>query len=262
MTQGDPDDGGASERLLADVAEMFGHEEKLKTSILLERLWSIDEAPWSDWRGKGLTARGLRTLLKPYGITSKNIRFPGEEQAKGYEKADFADAWARYLRAPAVPSVPASQSEEVAVQSGDGYGTQADSPIRPSADQELRGFRDGGTDGTQYTREEETGSRTDAGAELDAAVQLVLGKFPGSQVVSDSDDRGATGNGEHGPAKPLGGELFAMAADLDYPRTDLDDGTTILAGEDSWRTFCAVALPHDRRGAFDALRQLEQAVVA
>jgi hypothetical protein len=294
MSRADADDGGASERLLADVAEAFGHEDKLKTSILLERLWSIDEAPWSDWRGKGLTARGLRTLLKPYGITSKNIRFAGDEQAKGYERADFADAWARYLRTPAVPSVPASQTGEVADQSRDGCGTEADPRIRPSADQELRSFRDGGTDGTPSACKDKTGTRdpgdqptchgvghlvptsTGAGAsspqsdedrtreqdELDAAVQLVLGSFPGSQVVNDHDTSGPNGSGNRGQAKPLGGEIFAIAAELDHPRTDLDDGTTILAGEASWRTFCAVALPPDRRRAFDGLRRLEKVTTA
>jgi hypothetical protein len=262
MSRGDADDGGASERLLADVAEAFGHDEKLKTSILLERLWSIEEAPWGDWRGKGLTARGLRTLLRPYGITSKNIRFAGDEQAKGYERADFADAWARYLRTPAVPSVPASHYDEAADQSRDGHGTKADSRIRPSADQELRSSRDGGTDGTTHVCTDEKGSPANAEVDLDAAVHLVLAKFPGSEVVSDGSAAGVTGNGQAGPAKPLGGELFAIATDLDYPRTDLDDGTTILAGEASWHTFCAVALPPDRRRAFAGLRRLEQMATA
>jgi hypothetical protein len=53
--------------------------------------------------------------------------------------------------------------------------------------------------------------------------------------------------------KPLGGELFVLAADLDFPRTDLPDGTTILATEECWRTFCKAALPHERADAFRML---------
>ena len=62
----------------------------------------------------------LGKLLREYDIHSSNIRFPGLGQAKGYHRADFADAWTRYcptnLAGPsgegqAVPVVPASSPQ-------------------------------------------------------------------------------------------------------------------------------------------------------
>jgi len=47
-------------------------------------------------------------MLKGYGIASKNVRI-GYEQAKGYDREQFTDAFARYLSAPTQnsrPSVP------------------------------------------------------------------------------------------------------------------------------------------------------------
>lgn len=91
-------------RLLGDVrAVLEDHLDRMTTAALLEKLKALEEAPWSDLRGKPLDSRGLARLLKPYGISSKTVR-EGDATAKGYERADFADAWARYL--PAVPLSP------------------------------------------------------------------------------------------------------------------------------------------------------------
>ena len=56
-------------------------------------------------------------MLREYDIRSANIRFPEPiGQVKGYYRADFTDAWARYCPSPtgeavpAVPSVPAQLS--------------------------------------------------------------------------------------------------------------------------------------------------------
>jgi hypothetical protein len=83
-------------RLLGDVRAVFEELDRITTAALLERLKALEEAPWSDLRGKPLDARGLARLLKPYGIAYKTVR-EGELTAKGYERADFVDAWARYL---------------------------------------------------------------------------------------------------------------------------------------------------------------------
>jgi hypothetical protein len=52
--------------------------------------------PGGEWRGKGLSARGLGTLLKRYGIRSGTVWLENES-AKGYKREDFEDAWRRYL---------------------------------------------------------------------------------------------------------------------------------------------------------------------
>lgn len=106
-----------SELILKDIKDQ-SYEDKISTSILLDRLTNIPKSIWSNYEfGKPLSARGLGRLLEPYGIKSKMIRF-GNDQARGYYKAQFEDAWERYLPeasvtpvidVPSVPSVPAGR---------------------------------------------------------------------------------------------------------------------------------------------------------
>ena len=83
-------------RLLADLREVFGANDRLSTDAILKGLHAIEEAPWADLRGKPMDARGLAHRLRAYGIGSKNLR-GGGAVLKGYERADLADAWQRYL---------------------------------------------------------------------------------------------------------------------------------------------------------------------
>ncbi|HEX5173002.1 MAG TPA: DUF3631 domain-containing protein, partial [Gaiellaceae bacterium] len=87
----------AQEKLLRDVRHAFvsADQHVLPTESLLATL-NADE-PWSTWYGNGLDARGLATLLRPYGITSRTVRV-GDETPKGYRRADLEDAWTRYLK--------------------------------------------------------------------------------------------------------------------------------------------------------------------
>jgi hypothetical protein len=84
-------------RLLADLHTVFPDgEDKLATVTLLERLNALDEAPWGNLRGKPLDGRGLARRLSRYDIGPKPVWVAGET-VKGYERADLADVWARYL---------------------------------------------------------------------------------------------------------------------------------------------------------------------
>lgn len=83
-------------RLLTDCRTIFAERDMLSTVELLNGLTDLDEAPWSDLRGKPLDARRLANLLHPYEIKSKVIRI-GNTTPRGYTKTDFHDAWARYL---------------------------------------------------------------------------------------------------------------------------------------------------------------------
>jgi Protein of unknown function (DUF3631) len=86
----------AQEKLLRDVRRVFDEADQhvLPTEQLLATLNA--EEPWSTWYGHGLDARGLATMLKPYGVSPKVVRL-GPETARGYHRDDFEDAWARYL---------------------------------------------------------------------------------------------------------------------------------------------------------------------
>ncbi|WP_199565309.1 DUF3631 domain-containing protein [Spongiactinospora rosea] len=101
------DDNGQNStrlRLLADCRTAFGTDPALPTTILLERLKTDPEGGWAGHGPAGLTAMKLGTMLHEYDIRSGNIRFPNGTQAKGYQRADFLDAWDRYC--PALAPVP------------------------------------------------------------------------------------------------------------------------------------------------------------
>jgi len=67
-------EGSLGIRLLGDLREVFQGADQLHTATLLERLHKLDEAPWSDLRGKPLDARGLAYRLGAYGVGSKDVR--------------------------------------------------------------------------------------------------------------------------------------------------------------------------------------------
>lgn len=99
--------------LLRDIQTIMGHGtaftskmDRIKTNELLDRLYEIEDAPWSDnGYGKRLTPRGLSQLLSEYGIAPTTFR-SGGKSIKGYvtyptkDQAGLADAWLRYLPPP------------------------------------------------------------------------------------------------------------------------------------------------------------------
>jgi hypothetical protein len=83
-------------RLLGDLRIVFGDRDSLWTVEILLALIDLEESPWGDLKGKPLEARGLAFLLKPYAVTSKQVRI-GEKNQRGYTREDLHDAWLRYL---------------------------------------------------------------------------------------------------------------------------------------------------------------------
>jgi hypothetical protein len=114
-------------RLLADLRDVFKDADHLSTAELLGRLHELEEAPWGEWYGKPITARGLAKLLAPYGIGPVNRRVrPGAEKQRGYFRAEFTDAWQRYIPVPeSVPSVPSVPDDGVGADGTDGTVPQA-----------------------------------------------------------------------------------------------------------------------------------------
>ncbi|WP_051324887.1 DUF3631 domain-containing protein [Candidatus Solirubrobacter pratensis] len=102
LSGGQLDDGSLGIRLLADIQEVFAHDDRLSTTELVRRLHGLAEAPWSEIAdGRPLTAARLAALLRAYDISSRQIRLP-DRRAQGYHRHQFEDAWSRYL--PATPS--------------------------------------------------------------------------------------------------------------------------------------------------------------
>ncbi len=95
----DAGDSG-SEALLRDIRKAFDAEcsAKLTSSRLIELLCADAEGPWVTYsNGKPITPREVASLLADFKIKSKNLRISGGVP-KGYELAQFEDAFARYLR--------------------------------------------------------------------------------------------------------------------------------------------------------------------
>lgn len=106
--------------LLKDIRDVFLRckEERLPTTNLLYDLKLVDESPWATWsRGAGLDARGLARMLKPFAIVPKNMRLP-EGIFKGYERAEFEEAWAVYLS----PELAATSLQPAQTQATDDLG--------------------------------------------------------------------------------------------------------------------------------------------
>jgi hypothetical protein len=108
-------------RLLADLRTVFGSADELPSKVILNAPHAIEEAPWTNLKGKPLDERGVALRLRQYGIKSKTIRVGAGPTGtlKGYVRADFIDAWERYLHgaspARSVTSVTSSENQPVIV---------------------------------------------------------------------------------------------------------------------------------------------------
>ena len=93
--------------MLADIREAFEDTSKdeLPSKALVEALAAMADRPWGECNhGKPITQNWLARRLKGFGIRPGNIG-PKEERAKGYQRADFEDAFSRYLPEMAFSSV-------------------------------------------------------------------------------------------------------------------------------------------------------------
>lgn len=108
--------------------------DRMSSESLCGHLNRMEEARWGGWNdGRGIGQRDLANRLKVYGIESHNVRLEDGAQAKGYARADFADAWARYLREdapagerPKRPERPTNSVHGTAGTAGtDTYGSGA-----------------------------------------------------------------------------------------------------------------------------------------
>jgi Protein of unknown function (DUF3631) len=92
--------------LLNDLRAVFSQSgrDRMPTDDVLSALNKMDESPWgSIRRGEALDPRGLANRLGKYGIGSKPLRI-GDEVFKGYSRAQFQDAWSRYLDDDSAPT--------------------------------------------------------------------------------------------------------------------------------------------------------------
>ncbi len=105
-------------RLLADLRDLFATTtaDRLATAAIIRHLTALEDRPWADdAQSDPLTPRHLATLLEEFRIKAKQIR-QGADTRKGYIRADFTDAFRRYL--PPDPEHPKHRNgaAELAIQ--------------------------------------------------------------------------------------------------------------------------------------------------
>jgi len=94
--------------ILSSIKEIFEQKniERISSVDLIDALCADDEQSWATYcYGKPITPRQLASLLKEYGIKSKSIRFD-HGTPKGFERAQFNDAFSRYLSTKPSPEIP------------------------------------------------------------------------------------------------------------------------------------------------------------
>ncbi len=86
-------------QLLADIRTIAsaGKRTRFSSKWLVGRLQRAEGSPWADYRGTELSTHKLAQMLKPYEIESRAYNTSDEGWFRGYARADFEDAFARYL---------------------------------------------------------------------------------------------------------------------------------------------------------------------
>ena len=89
--------------LLRDIRDVFDirRVDRIRSRELVAALVALEDATWSEWRGRKLTPGELSRLLRPLHIKPRSIwptgapRKPGDG-GKGYYRADFEAVWRSY----------------------------------------------------------------------------------------------------------------------------------------------------------------------
>lgn len=92
----------ASIELLRDVRTIFegrAVDQPLPSAELTAALVAMPDRPWAEWSGgRPMTSVKLAGRLKPFGLRTRKVR-DGARTVNAYLRADFLDAWGRYLPA-------------------------------------------------------------------------------------------------------------------------------------------------------------------
>ena len=113
LSEGEGDDAQSyGAIILREIRELLGDGLAVSTVAILKRLNGSDELPFGGWRdGKGLDARTLAKLLKPYGIKAKKVRL-GSEALRGYHIDDLAEPLERFAPLHTLEEVEQAEQAE------------------------------------------------------------------------------------------------------------------------------------------------------
>jgi hypothetical protein len=117
-------------QLLQDIRTAFDtlRADRLSTESLLTKLKGMEESPWAVIRrGEPLDARGLAQRLRKYHI-KPDLQRMGDATSRGYTRAQFTDAWSRYLSTESVTSVTPDGDSDIPPSSQSGGDALFDDP--------------------------------------------------------------------------------------------------------------------------------------
>ncbi len=108
------EDDSVGARLLADIRTAFdtAGTDRFSSKDLVAALVANENSPWPEFNsGKEISPTVLARLLKKFSVSPRNVR-SNSAPSKGYTRADFEDAFKRYVSRPltlsGLQSVPAS----------------------------------------------------------------------------------------------------------------------------------------------------------
>jgi hypothetical protein len=103
-----------SHQLLADTRDVFGDRDRIHSADLMDKLNALEERRWHTWNdGEGIRSIDFfYRVIQRYKLhTSADMRIDGEKR-KGFERAWFEDAWARFVgRFPPMAGTPDPEPE-------------------------------------------------------------------------------------------------------------------------------------------------------
>jgi Protein of unknown function (DUF3631) len=108
-------DDSFGERLLADIRQIFETrgQDRISSAELTAALAELETSPWSEWsNGKPITQPKVARLLRRFDVMPYPIRI-GDRIVRGCERADFSDAFSRYLPVKNFCNPPGSQPQTV-----------------------------------------------------------------------------------------------------------------------------------------------------
>jgi hypothetical protein len=89
-------------QLLSDIRALFAklRADRLPSAAMVHELARLEGQPWAQYEGRrAISTHQVAHLLRGFDIRPRTVRF-GTSTAKGYDLADFQDAFERFLPKP------------------------------------------------------------------------------------------------------------------------------------------------------------------
>jgi hypothetical protein len=113
-------------QLLTDLQHVWPTDDVATGNKLTEKLKDDDDdGLWRNYgrQGKGLTAKSMATILRPFGI-HPDQHWVGGTKIRGYARADFEKAWGAYVADSAISGVQTGRTGRTLMDKGESPPTE------------------------------------------------------------------------------------------------------------------------------------------